>query len=160
KFERVLQATLGIPFDPFPAFGGNTTHEQAYIRELLQIATIDDLLGPACGPEEEIVGMSVRDRYLVGKLSPRTLSEEDAIEGLSGAMSQEIPSEEVPSDLVPLAEVGVGKDKGGRRRLPGEEFPTAGGAGDPDDDDSQAIDASKNQSFVPSSFGFTFCVDG
>lgn len=75
-------------------------------------------------------------------------------------MSQEVPSEEVPSDLIPLAEVGAGRDKGGRRRLPGEEFPTVGGAADPDDDDSQAIDASKNQSFVPSSFGFTFCVDG
>lgn len=159
KFEQVLQATLGIQFDSFPAFSGHTPHEQAYIRELLQIATIDDLLGPACGPEEEIVGMSVKDRYLVGKLSPQTRSDADAIEGLSGAMSQEVSSREVPNDLIPLAEVGVGKDKGGRRRLPGEEFPTAGGATDPDDDDNQAIDASKNQSFVPSSFGFTFCVD-
>ncbi len=74
-------------------------------------------------------------------------------------MSQEVSEGEVPSDLVPLAEVGTGREKGGRRRLPGEEFPTASGAADPDDDDSQAIDASKNQSFVPSSFGFTFCVD-
>lgn len=160
KFEQVVKATLGVPFESFPAFGGHTTHEQAYLRELLQVAIIDDLLGPACGPEEEIVGMSVRDRYLVGKLSPQTLGDTDAIEGLSGALSQEVPLEDVPSDLIPLAEVGMGRDKGGRRRLPGEEFPTAGGATDPDDDDSQAIDASKNQSFVPSSFGFTFCVDG
>lgn len=159
KFEQVLQATLGISFDSFPAFSGNTPHEQAYIRKLLQISTIDDLLGPACGPEEEIVGMSVRDRYLVGKLSPQTLSDGDAIEGLSGAMSQEVSSGEVLSDLAPLAEVGVGKGKGGRRRLPGEEFPTAGGATDPDDDDRQAIDTSKNQSFIPSSLGFTFCID-
>lgn len=160
KFDQVLKVTLNIAFDSFPAFGGHTIHEQAYIRELLQVATIDDLLGPACGPEEEIVGMSVRDRYLVGKLSPQLRDEEDGIEGLNGAMSQEAPSEGTPSDLQPLAEVGEGKQKGARRRLPGEEFPTAGGASDPDDDDSQAIDASKNQSFVPSSFGFTFCVDG
>lgn len=160
KFDQLLQAAFGIPFDSFPIFSGQSSQEQAYIRELLQVATIDDLLGPACGPDEEIVGMSVRDRYLVGKLSPQTLGEADAIEGLSGALSQEVSSESVPGDLVPLAEIGAGKDKGGRRRLPGEEFPTAGGATDPDDDDSQAIDASKNQSFVPSSFGFTFCVDG
>lgn len=140
--------------------GAPPVEDRVYIRELLQLAVTDDLLGPACGPTEEIVGMSVRDRYLVGKLSPQTLSDADTIDGLAGAMSQEVPSEEVPSDLTPLAEVGVGKDKGCRRRLPGEEFPTAGGATDPDDDDNQAIDASKNQSFVPSSFGFTFCVDG
>ncbi len=72
KFEQVLKATLDVPFELFPAFNGKKPHEQSYIRELLQLATIDDLLGPACGPEEEIVGMSVRDRYLVGKLSPHT----------------------------------------------------------------------------------------
>lgn len=160
KFEQLLHATLGISFESLPVFAGKTTHEQAYIRELLQIATIDDLLGPACGPEEEIVGMSVRDRYLVGKLSPQTRGDDDGIEGLKGAMAQDPPTEGTPGDLTPFAEVGEGKSKGGRRRLPGEEFSGAGGAGDPDDDDSQAIDASKNQSFVPSSFGFTFCVDG
>lgn len=31
---------------------------------------MDDLLGPAGGPEEFIVDMGVRDRYLVGKLAP------------------------------------------------------------------------------------------
>lgn len=160
KFEQVLHATLGISFDSLPVFAGHTTHEQAYIRELLQVATIDDLLGPASGPEEEIVGMSVRDRYLVGKLSPQTRDDDDGIEGLKGAMAQEPPAEGTPGDLTPFAEVGEGRSKGGRRRLPGEEFSGAGGASDPDDDDSQAIDASKNQSFVPSSFGFTFCVDG
>lgn len=160
KFEQVLKTTLGISFDSFPMFKGDTLQEQAYIRELLQVATIDDLLGPACGAEEEIVGMSVRDRYLVGKLSPQTRGENEGIEGLMGVLSQEAPAGATPTDLTPLAEVGEGRGKGGRRRLPGEEFPTAGGASDPDDDESQAIDASKNQSFVPSSFGFTFCVDG
>ncbi len=155
EFVAALSTALHQTVDGVPP-----VEDRAYIRELLQLAAIDDLLGPACGPEEEIVGMSVRDRYLVGKLSPQTLNEVDGIEGLSGSMSSEDTSVGVPSDLVPLAEVGVGKDKGCRRRLPGEEFPTAGGATDPDDDDNQAIDASKNQSFVPSSFGFTFCVDG
>src|SRR5262245_4274337 len=46
--------------------------DAAYVRELLELATRDDLLGPANGPEELVVDMSVRDRYLVGKLAPRT----------------------------------------------------------------------------------------
>jgi hypothetical protein len=158
-FERIIQESIGIGFQDLPVFSGSSLDEQAFLRELLKVATIDDLLGPACGPEEEIVGMSVRDRYLVGKLSPQTRDDQDCIEGLSGGLSTDAPLESVPPDLTPLAEVGEGKNKGSRRRLPGEEFPTAGGANDPDDDDNQAIDASKNQSFVPSSFGFTFCVD-
>lgn len=163
KFEQVLNSTASGSFDSFPAFKGTTADEQAYLRELLQVATVDDLLGPACGPTEEIVGMSVRDRYLVGKLSPRVRGEEEeGIEGLKGALAEEegATGGTPPADLVPFGEVGAGKEKGGRRRLPGEEFPAAGGTSDPDDDDTQAIDASKNQSFVPSSFGFTFCVDG
>ena len=43
---------------------------QAYIRELLQLAVMDELLGPANGSIEQIVDMNVRDRYLVGRLSP------------------------------------------------------------------------------------------
>ena len=62
--------------------------------------------------------MSVRDRYLVGKLAP--------------------PDTQVPDDQV-------------------EELPDAA-TGDPEGDDREA-DASTSQSLVPSSFGFTFCVD-
>jgi hypothetical protein len=47
-----------------------TIEDQAYIRELLQLAVMDDLLGPAGGPRERIVDMGVRDRYLVGKAGP------------------------------------------------------------------------------------------
>src|SRR5207344_1591377 len=128
---------LNIPFDTCPAFGGHTTHEQAYIRELLQIATIDDLLGPASGPEEEIVGMSVRDRYLVGKLAPRTDQEGEPIDGLQGPSVPEdgVGDGEETNDLQPLEEIGTGRDKGGRRLLPGEEFPTANGSSDTDDDE-------------------------
>ena len=42
-----------------------------YVRDLLELAVRDDLLGPAGGPHELIKDMSVRDRYLVGKLAPR-----------------------------------------------------------------------------------------
>ena len=41
------------------------------LREMLHEAVVMDLLGPASGPEEEIFGTSVRDRYLVGKLAPK-----------------------------------------------------------------------------------------
>ena len=156
-FENALKTAAGIEFAALPIMKGESSHEQAYIRELLQLAVMDDLLGPAGGPQEEIVGMSVRDRYLVGKLAPVTAVTEGCIEGLRGATAEE-PEED--GELRPLSEVGEGKDKGGRRRLPGEEFSSARGASDPDDDESSAIDASKNQSFAPSSVGMTFCVDG
>ena len=44
---------------------------RVYVRKLLETIVTDDLLGPAQGPEEEIVGMSVRDRYILGRLGPR-----------------------------------------------------------------------------------------
>ena len=115
-FEAALKNTTGVSWTAFPVVSGDTSREQAYVRELMQAAMMDDLLGPADGPVEEIIGMSVRDRYLVGKLAPQNtvITEED--------------------------------------ELPGE------GAED-DQEGTREVDASTNQSLVPSSFGFTFCVD-
>ena len=160
-FENAFKQATGKDFSAFPVIEGRTPKEQAYIRELLQLAMADDILGPAGGPEEEIVGMSVRDRYLVGKLAPRTAAEEECIEGLRGptALDEDAQEGKAPADLRPLEEVGEGRDKGGRRLLPGEEFASASGAADPDDDATPAVDASKNQSVVPSSLGLTVCVD-
>lgn len=161
-FESALKTAGGIGFPDIPLIKGDSPHEQNYIRELLQLAVMDDILGPASGPHEEIVGMSVRDRYLVGKLAPRTADEDECIEGLQGpaALDEDVGDGETPDDLRPFEEVGSGRDKGGRRRMPGEEFASAKGVSDPDDDESQAVDASKNQSVVPSSLGITVCVDG
>lgn len=120
--------------------------DRAYIRELLQLAVVDDLLGPAGGPHERIVDMSVRDRYLVGKLAPR----EDAqggIEGLEGPLAED-ELEEPTEPIVP------------GQHEPGAEFGTATGRVEPESDASDEIDAASNQSLVPSSFGMTFCVDG
>lgn len=120
--------------------------DRAYIRELLQLAVVDDLLGPAGGPHERVVDMSVRDRYLVGKLAPR----EDAqggIEGLEGRLAEE-DLEEPTDPIVP------------GQHEPGAEFGTATGRVEPESDSSDEIDAASNQSLVPSSFGMTFCVDG
>jgi hypothetical protein len=121
--------------------------DQAYIRELLQLAVIDDLLGPANGPRERILDMSVRDRYLVGKLAPRE-ADEGGIEGLEGPLASEI--EEEPENL----EVHNG------RHEPGAEFDATSGHVDAEADTLDEVDAASNQSLVPSSFGMTFCVDG
>lgn len=120
--------------------------DRAYVRELLQLAVVDDLLGPAGGPHERIVDMSVRDRYLVGKLAPRE-APRGGIEGLEGPLAEEEIEE--PSD--PITKF---------QHEPGAEFGTASGRVEPESDASDEIDAASNQSLVPSSFGMTFCVDG
>lgn len=118
-FEYALKTACGIEFSAFPVFDGRTSEERTYIRDLLQSAVTEDLLGPADGPEEEIIGMSVRDRYLVGKLAPPdTLVSDDQVEELSDAAE--------------------GDSEG----------------------DERETDASTSRSLVPSSLGFTFCVDG
>jgi hypothetical protein len=161
-FSSVLKKVAGLEFGDMPILKGKSPIEQAYLREMLQLATVDDLMGPACGPEEEIVGMSVRDRYLVGKLAPRTRGDSEAVEGLKGVSAEEEASGSgiAPKDLKPFEETGEGKKKAARRRLPGEEFSSTEGHLDPDDDNGLEVDASKNQSFVPSSIGLTVCVDG
>lgn len=119
---------------------------RAYIRELLQLAVIDDLLGPASGPHERIMDMSVRDRYLVGKLAPRETAP-GGIEGLEGPLAED----EVKEPIDPIAP---------GQHEPGAEFGTATGRVEPESDASDEVDAASNQSLVPSSFGMTFCVDG
>lgn len=120
--------------------------DQAYIRELLQLAVMDDLLGPAGGPNERIVDMGVRDRYLVGKLAPREAAQ-GGIEGLDGPLANEDAEE--PTE-----------PKAPGRHEPGAEFGTATGRVEPESDSGDEIDAASNQSLVPSSLGMTFCVDG
>ena len=122
----------GIDHESIPAITGESLPDQAYIRKLLSISAIDDLRGPALGPNEEIVGMSVRDRYLVGKLAPRVGLESDFIEGLQGPTAENpVESESVvPLGLKPFEEQGSGKEKAARRRMPGEEFNSATGKSD------------------------------
>jgi len=152
-FENALKSVADIDFSVLPIIEGKSPQEQAYIRELLQMAVMDDLLGPAGGPQEEIVGMSVRDRYLVGKLSPRTSDEGDNIDGLQGPSAHDENGNDgkAPSDLKPLEETGEGRDKAGRRSLPGEEFATAMGTidGRGRDQGSGCFEESILHTFVP-----------
>src|SRR5690554_3543946 len=66
-FIEALPKALHKTIADVPTIGSDARspqHQQelAYIRELLQLAVIDDLLGPAGGPNERIVDMGVRDR--------------------------------------------------------------------------------------------------
>jgi len=116
----------------------------AYVRELLELATRDDLLGPANGPEEHVIDMSVRDRYLVGKLAPR------------------IPGDVVQSEIEPAAAADEENDSVQENAAPlhepGADFNRASGRVEPEDDALDEIDTTNNQSLVPSSMGLTFCV--
>lgn len=141
EFVTVLRAALHQTVDGIPAI-----KDQSYIRELLQLAVVDDLLGPAGGPHERIVDMSVRDRYLVGKLAPREVAQ-NGIEGLEGPLAEDEVEE--PTDLIIPGQ-----------HEPGAEFGTATGHVEPESDSLDEFDAASNQSLVPSSFGMTFCVDG
>lgn len=115
----------------------------AYVRDLLEIAVRDDLLGPAGGPHELIKDMSVRDRYLVGKLAPRRPNNDTvAVEPAAGA--DEIRDVE-DERAAPIHE-------------PGAEFASVSGRVEPEDDALDEIDTTNNQSLVPSSMGLTFCV--
>ena len=141
EFVAALSTALHQTVDGLPSI-----EDQSYIRELLQLAVVDDLLGPAGGPSEHIVDMSVRDRYLVGKLAP-CKNAQGGIEGLEGPLAEEDVKE--PTDpIVPGT------------HEPGAEFGTATGRVEPESDSSDEIDAASNQSLMPSSFGMTFCVDG
>ena len=150
-FVEALPKALHKTIADVPTIGSDARspqHQQelAYIRELLQLAVMDDLLGPAGGPHERIVDMGVRDRYLVGKLAPREAAQ-GGIEGLEGPLANDEVEE--PTD-----------PKAPGQHEPGAEFGTATGRVEPESDAADEIDAASNQSLVPSSLGMTFCVDG
>jgi hypothetical protein len=84
RFSEAFESATGTTFDKLPRFDSDA--DRPYVRDLFQEAVVDDLLGPAGGPDEEIVGMSVRDRYLVGKLAPGNVqvNDDDDLAGTSG----------------------------------------------------------------------------
>lgn len=143
KLEQALRIA-GLPeFKALPMPNERDKGVQTYVRDLLQHAVVDDLLGPAQGDEEEIVGMSVRDRYLVGKLAPKIPYFDGSPDPSPFTESEE---NEDDSDLVPLENADhIDKTK------------STSEINDEDNDD--AIDSDNNRSLAPSSFGLTFCID-
>ena len=148
KFEEAVSKGLGFSLASVPLVdpecAEHKPHAHAYIRELLQLAVVDDLLGPAGGPEELIKDMSVQDRYLVGKLAPQRPADADAsrVEPAAGMDEDDEPDEPQDASL----------------HQPGQDFSKVTGRVDPDDDALDEIDTTDNQSLVPSSIGMTFCV--
>jgi len=132
-------ALVGISIADVPL-----VQDVAYVRDLLEIAVRDDLLGPAGGPHELIKDMSVRDRYLVGKLAPRRPGDTDTVAIEPAAGADEIRDIE-DERAAPVHE-------------PGAEFASVSGRVEPEDDALDEIDTTNNQSLVPSSMGLTFCV--
>lgn len=119
--------------------------DSAYVRELLELAVRDDLLGPAGGPEELVIDMGVRDRYLLGKLSPRKPGSASPGPEVEPAAADDEVDDAAEEYDAPLHE-------------PGAEFNRASGRVEPEEDAVDEIDTTNNQSLVPSSMGFTFCV--
>ncbi|KXS37912.1 MAG: helicase domain-containing protein [Halomonadaceae bacterium T82-2] len=148
KFAEAVSKGLGFSLAEVPLVAPerpeHKPHAHAYIRELLQLAVVDDLLGPAGGPEELIKDMSVQDRYLVGKLAPRKPADGDTatVEPAAGMDEDDEPVEPQDASL----------------HQPGQDFSKVTGRVDPDDDALDEIDTTDNQSLVPSSIGMTFCV--
>lgn len=143
-----------LPWDDFlrvlPSLGPTSPEtvplieDVTYVRDLLELSTRDDLLGPAEGPHELIKDMSVRDRYLVGKLAPRRPDD--------GQTAQVEPASAAD-------EAGdLEEERAASLHEPGADFASATGKVEPEDDALDEIDTTNNQSIVPSSMGLTFCV--
>lgn len=121
-----------------------TLKDQVHVRTLLELAARDDLLGPASGPLEEIIDMSARERYLVGKLSPKMVTR-SGLQVEAGASGEDVGEE--------------GEENTEFTHEPGANFPSASGKVVPEDDAADDMDTSENQSLVPSSLGMTFVLD-
>jgi hypothetical protein len=139
-FERVVEAQFQGGYKAI-----ETLKDQVHIRTLLELAARDDLLGPASGPLEEIIDMSARERYLVGKLSPMMKARRGGLQVEEGASGEDVGEE--------------GEENTEFTHEPGANFPSASGRVVPEDDAADEMDTSENQSLVPSSLGLTFVVD-
>ena len=112
---------------------------RVYVRGMLETIVIDDLLGPASGPEEEIVGMSVRDRYILGRLGPRKRN----------AASEE--EDETP----PESKIEGNEDHTDHANVDGTDIAEE----EAEEDVVYNNSVMRSSSLVPSSMGLTFCID-
>jgi len=99
------------------------------LRAKLEEMVVNDLLGPAGGEAEELVERNVRDRYLVGVLSPKRKAGDQGQQG--GEVEEDTPL--IPDEL---SEGGV----------------------DSSDDGVTDLGVPVPRAHMPSSFGLTFCV--
>jgi len=86
---------------------------ESELRDELHRVVMADLLGPCDGPEEEIIGTSVRDRYLVGKLAPKrvvadaTAGDQSTPEGSASSEDGDPEEEQVPSTSLMPSSFGM-----------------------------------------------------
>lgn len=115
--ESLLKLRGVESVDAMPAVAAEVKDKGApseyQLREELHEAVVTDLLGPAGGPEEEILGSSVRDRYLVGKLAPRDgemlPDEQDEMSGASDVGADDGAAEQgaLPAESLMPASFGM-----------------------------------------------------
>jgi hypothetical protein len=84
--KKLLEREGIAGIESLPMVAGEATRQEPppadyALREVLHDAVVKDLLGPASGADEDILGTSVRDRYLVGKLAPKESSIDQADTG-------------------------------------------------------------------------------
>jgi len=111
------------------------------IRAELEQMVVADLLGPAGGPDEEVVERTVRDRYLVGVLAPRRRKDEPPAEVVIPATPNPSGTDD-EDEFPPVLNDELAEE--------GSDWPEDGPA-----DLSVALPKTTE----PSSFGLTFCVD-
>jgi Helicase conserved C-terminal domain len=115
----------------------SSTPNDMQLRAKLEEMVVNDLLGPATGPEEEISERNVHDRYLVGILAPHQQSQVPTTAVTPAPHTEDDDEEEAPSIPDELAESGD----------------------DTADDGKTDQDVPVAQAHYPSSIGMTFCVD-
>jgi hypothetical protein len=118
------------------ANGVLTTQPSAMLfRDKLEQMVVDELLGPAGGPTEELTERP-RDRYLVGMLAPRV----QAREGSAGAAPADADEDETGEDFPPADELALG-------------------GSDSTEDGPTDLSAPTFKAIFPSSFGLTVSID-
>ncbi len=127
-----------------------------YVRELLETIVKDDLLGPAQGREEEVVGSTVRARYIVGRLGPVKTLLESAEESSSDEDDSETEEEAKAEEEAKKAEE---KEKAQEKKKKGEVDGADASEGESDENVADDLDTLKSNELTPSSMGMTFCID-
>src|SRR5262249_15942769 len=112
------------------------------LRDELETMVLNELLGPAGGPDEEIEE-APSTRYFVGVLAPRKRAK-------SGSPPASTSHTSTPS---PHAEA----EETDGELLDGDEL--ALGGSDSSQDGTTDLAPAQDKALIPSSFGMTFCVD-
>jgi hypothetical protein len=101
------------------------------LRAQIEAMVLGDLLGPACGEDEELTERAVRDRYLIGVLAPSRAARD---EGQTASEEDEDDYPVIPDEL-------------------------SGESNDTADDGTTDADLPSTFARLPTSFGMSFCVD-